>query len=393
MAPSKGAEKAENNKRLQVRRPSRVFRISSENPYVELRAMDALLDWGRTPALKTSFRFLSFFKGERESMKDLHSRSFLHGARKSRARAFTLVELLVVIAIIGILIGLLLPAVQAAREAARRMSCSNNIRQIGISFHNYHDVLKSFPPGKITDLKANGVDEGNYFGWSSLLLPFCEQQNIQNLVDFKQKVYSEANQKAGQNLISMYLCPSDPDVAVRKIDYYNPDKGWALEQLELAPTHYAGVVTEKISEYGSETTDGWTLKHDNLGCLFEGRGVRISDITDGTSNTIMVMEASSYETGSPKTYDNGSWIVGTNIFRKTKAPINYRPTCSHFKSGYFDWSCSECSAYQYEARSRHPSGTNVLFADSSCRFVSETVNMDALAATLTRAHGETNVNL
>ncbi len=316
--------------------------------------------------------------------------SFDSLGKSTRSRGFTLVELLVVIAIIGILIGLLLPAVQAAREAARRMQCSNNMRQIGLSFHNYHDTLRSFPPGKITEPQANGTDLGNYFGWAALLLPYCEQQNIQNLVDFKQKVYSADNQKAGRNLISMYLCPSDPDHAVRKVDYYNPDNGWALEQLEIAPTHYAGVVTEKISDYGSETTDGWTLKHDNLGCLFEGRGIRISDITDGTSNTILVMEASSYETGTPKTYDNGSWIVGTNIFRKTKAPINYKPTCSHFSSGTFDWSCAECSQYQYEARSRHPSGTNALFADGSCRFISQTVDMTALAAALTRSRGEIN---
>ncbi|MBP5621580.1 MAG: DUF1559 domain-containing protein, partial [Thermoguttaceae bacterium] len=121
-------------------------------------------------------------------------------------RAFTLVELLVVIAIIGILIGLLLPAVQAAREAARRMSCSNNVRQIGLSFHNYHDTLQTFPPGKLTDVKSDGTDAGNYFGWAALLLPFCEQQNVRQLVDFKQKVYTEENQKAGQTQIPMYLC-------------------------------------------------------------------------------------------------------------------------------------------------------------------------------------------
>ncbi len=304
-------------------------------------------------------------------------------------RAFTLVELLVVIAIIGILIGLLLPAVQAAREAARRMSCSNNVRQIGLSFHNYHDTLRTFPPGKLTDVKSDGTDAGNYFGWAALLLPFCEQQNVRQLVDFKQKVYTENNQKAGQTQIPMYLCPSDPDREVRSVDYYNPDHGWALEQLKLAPTHYGGVITEKISEYGSATTDGWTLAHDELGVMLTSRAVKIAEIIDGTSNTIMVMEASSYETGTPKTYDNGSWIVGTNIFRKTTAPINYKPTCDHFRSGSFDWSCSECSAYQYEARSRHPSGCNALFADGSCRFVSATVDMKALAAAITRAQGET----
>lgn len=305
-------------------------------------------------------------------------------------RGFTLVELLVVIAIIGVLIGLLLPAVQAAREAARRMSCSNNMRQIGLAFHNYHDTLGTFPPGKITQPMPDGTDAGNYFGWAALILPYCEQQNVQNLVDFKQKVYTETNQKAGQTLLSMYLCPSDADTAVRSVDYYNPDKGWALEQLQLAPAHYAGVITEKISEYGAATTDGWNLAHDELGVLITARGIPIAAITDGTSNTIVVMEASSYEKGSPKTYDNGSWIVGTNIFRKTTAPINYKPNCEHFNKGQFDWSCSECSAYQYEARSRHPSGCNVLIADGSCRFVSQTCDINALAAAITRARGETN---
>ena len=269
------------------------------------------------------------------------------------------------------------------------MSCSNNIRQIGLSFHNYHDTLGSFPPGKLTEPKPDGSDAGNYFGWAALLLPYCEQQNVQNLVDFKQKVYSQQNQEAGQTQIPMYLCPSDPDRDVRSVDYYNPDNGWALEQLKLAPTHYAGVITEKISEYGSATTDGWTLAHDELGVMITSRAIRIADITDGTSNTIMVMEASSYERGTPKTYDNGSWIVGTNIFRKTTAPINYKPDCEHFNKGVFDWGCAKCSAYQYEARSRHPSGCNSLFADGSCRFVSETVDMEALAAAITRAHGET----
>ena len=306
----------------------------------------------------------------------------------ARFVGFTLVELLVVIAIIGILIGLLLPAVQAAREAARRMSCSSNMRQLGIAALNYSDTIGSFPPGKLSEPRADGTDAGNYFGWGALLLPFCEQQNVQNLVDFKEKVYSETNQKAGQTRLSLFLCPSDGDVEVRSVDYYNPDNGWALEQLKLAPSHYAGIVTEKISEYGSATTDGWTLAHDELGVLLESRSVRIAEITDGTSNTLLVAEASSYEVGSPKTYDNGSWIVGTNIFRKTKAPINYRPKCSHFGGGTFDWSCAECSAYQYEARSRHPSGMNALFCDGSCRFVSETVDMDAFAAAITRNRGE-----
>ncbi|MCF0234913.1 MAG: DUF1559 domain-containing protein [Thermoguttaceae bacterium] len=315
--------------------------------------------------------------------------TFYPNAPRAARPAFTLVELLVVIAIIGILIGLLLPAVQAAREAARRMSCSNNLRQIGLASHNYNDVLGSFPPGKLTEPRPDGADGGNYFGWCALLLPFCEQQNLQNLVDFKSKVYSEENQAVGQTPIAMYLCPSDPDAAVREVDYYNPDAGWALEKLRLAPAHYAGIITEKISEYGSATTDGWTLAHDELGVLITGRAVRLASITDGTSNTIFATEAASYETGMPKTYDNGSWIVGTNIFRKTTAPLNYRPRCAHFAAGNFDWSCGECSAYQYEMRSRHPSGVGAVFCDGSYRFISENIDLNVVAAAITRARGET----
>src|SRR5688572_27645245 len=96
------------------------------------------------------------------------------------SRGFTLVELLVVIAIIGILVALLLPAVQAAREAARRMQCGNNLKQIGISIHNYHDTYKSFPSGWICPSVATGamaVDQESW-GWSSLILPFMEQQAL-----------------------------------------------------------------------------------------------------------------------------------------------------------------------------------------------------------------------
>ena len=314
-------------------------------------------------------------------------------------RGFTLVELLVVIAIIGILIGLLLPAVQAARESARKMKCANNLKQIGLSFHTYHNSLQTFPPGKISDEQPDGTDKANLFGWGALILPYCEAAPVQDLVDFNEKAYTEENQKAGQTLLQFYLCPTDADREIREVLYYNPDKYWAEEKLKLAPTHYAGIVTETISNYGKETeSDGYTLKHDELGVLLLKKSVKICDIKDGLSHTILTAEASSYETASPKTYDNGSWLMGTNIFRKNGKPINFRPACEHFQKGTWYWldpnwdysNTCDCSFYQYDFRSMHHGGANALFCDGSVRFLTEQIDMNALAAAITRARGESD---
>src|SRR5690349_22458600 len=111
----------------------------------------------------------------------------IHGAAPVR-RAFTLVELLVVIAIIGILVALLLPAVQSAREAARRMQCQNNLKQLGLALHNYHDTNQSFPPCMSFDKDVSDISNTpNYrANWVIRILPFCEQQNLYNAFDFTQ---------------------------------------------------------------------------------------------------------------------------------------------------------------------------------------------------------------
>ncbi|MEX0818470.1 MAG: DUF1559 domain-containing protein, partial [Pirellulaceae bacterium] len=139
----------------------------------------------------------------------------------SKHRGFTLVELLVVIAIIGILVALLLPAVQAAREAARRMQCSNNLKQLGLALHNYHDTLKTFPPGYVSNRpgvegSSSWCRSGGVQGapWTALILPYMEQQNLHDQFNFNVPFQATSNQMAPPNSnvvipLDTYSCPSD----------------------------------------------------------------------------------------------------------------------------------------------------------------------------------------
>ncbi len=125
--------------------------------------------------------------------------------RYASRSAFTLVELLVVIAIIGVLVGLLLPAVQAAREAARRMSCTNNLKQIGLAIHNYKSACRVLPPRR-----AFQIDGGHDHGWGSYLLPYIEQSGANNIYDDTHDFYADENQQAIKNRIDLFVCPSTP---------------------------------------------------------------------------------------------------------------------------------------------------------------------------------------
>lgn len=197
----------------------------------------------------------------------------------SKRRAFTLVELLVVIAIIGVLVALLLPAVQAAREAARRMSCGNNLKQIALGLHNYHDVHKSFPPDAIWHGNRRGTtatmgDQRNYT-WITLLLPFIEQSALHSQINFNLPALNEFDriqvdgEPARGLMLEVLQCPSD---------FY-----WDQAPRGFGTTSYAG-------------NGGWDhhrRKHGDIaraGVFPLYDPVRISDITDGTTNTFMVSE-------------------------------------------------------------------------------------------------------
>ena len=202
-----------------------------------------------------------------------------------RRSAFTLIELLVVIAIIAILIALLVPAVQKVREAAARISCTNNLKQIGLALHNYHDTYKAFPEAR----------DAYPFSFSphAHLLPLVEQQNMYSLIDFTgargaTTTYKGVNQVAAVTVIPNFSCPSD-NVGV-------PGTNGALPGVVLAGTNYSSCVGTGISSSG--TYNGDYVTGDGVFLLRPGGPTTIVSITDGTSNTAAFSE-STYGDGTP----------------------------------------------------------------------------------------------
>jgi len=219
----------------------------------------------------------------------------------ARRRAFTLIELLVVIAIIGVLIGLLLPAVQKVREAAARTQCTNNLKQIGLAMHNYHDAYGSFCPG-VT--KQEKTDYNFMANWGLFLLPFLEQGNLANQYNYSLLYSDPANQPVRQTPLKVYSCPSDPNAG----QLIEPSS-FQIDPGVCAAGSYRGV-TGTVPAAGANVwweqwsfpTDAWWLGGDYQ--TRYGRGPlhlvqqgyapahveKITSITDGTSNTLLVGE-------------------------------------------------------------------------------------------------------
>ncbi|HMF10656.1 MAG TPA: DUF1559 domain-containing protein [Gemmataceae bacterium] len=220
----------------------------------------------------------------------------------SNRRAFTLVELLVVIAIIGILMSLLLPGVQKIRESANRMKCANNLKQIGLALHNYHDTVGQFPPGYVdgnkNPLSTPDNDVGPGWSWASFLLPYLEQDNLYKQIKFNVGVGIGVNVQVSQQTLTVFLCPSEPNrdtfdiydstfttpIATVARGNYLGCNGW-LECFNGAGGNYAG---------GSGTDAlARPLGTACRGLFFRNSRTTFASVTDGTSNTIFVGERSS----------------------------------------------------------------------------------------------------
>jgi prepilin-type N-terminal cleavage/methylation domain-containing protein len=220
-----------------------------------------------------------------------------------REKGFTLIELLVVIAIIAILIALLLPAVQAAREAARRTQCKNNMHQLGLALQNYHDTNFVFPPGWLSQNQA---------AWGALLLPYLEFKPIAALIDFNKPMSAPGDASTGNlgqaNLVlAVFKCPSSGDSAAISSSRCGGTGDFNYKGYHGAVSNYLAnggtTLTDSNSQFtsgdgtmGGTATNaglpiaGWVVGADNGGVMFQDSRVKISDISDGTTNTALIAE-------------------------------------------------------------------------------------------------------
>ncbi len=312
-----------------------------------------------------------------------------------KRRGFTLIELLVVIAIIAILVSLLLPAVQQARAAARRTQCKNNLRQIGLALHNYHDVSGRFPAGHL-ETGTNGPAYSPQIGWLPYLLPYIEQANVYQLIDFTLIGPSNASPNpngsatnnpafyaAGGTSISAFICPSDP---VGRIDPV-----WA-------PTNYLGNQGPDCSCRGKSCSG--IFGHDTW--------MRIADITDGTSNTIAIGETLKGDLDVNTLQDNYFYrppggnaqdidtCQGGTLSRSDRATVWFggNPQHNMFSTDRgpndrrFDCIAPNNGCTNFAARSAHAGGAHLGLCDGSVHFLSDNIDVGVMRALGTRMGGE-----
>jgi prepilin-type N-terminal cleavage/methylation domain-containing protein/prepilin-type processing-associated H-X9-DG protein len=333
----------------------------------------------------------------------------MNSRARNRTSAFTLIELLVVIAIIGVLIGMLLPAVQKIRAAADRIHCANNLKQIGLACHNYHDVNRAFPT---EENSANG----NWLGkpWVVQLSPFLEQDPFYQqwratLTTSNQPLAQlQAQLKGGPNclratVIKTLICPADPLPDPPIAELIAPGQN---------PAFPDGIYSA-LTSYGPNTgTRGWASDFDppkiddGVFLVLSKKAVRIADIIDGTSSTLLFGEAYHHDPlwdtfsdqclyPASQTNDDisqrAAWYTPDTVTRNAAAPINWQLTPSDVAGPFTRWS-PPCRDLEYKRLgaygSGHGGGANVVMADGSVHFLRQDISLTTLQALSTRAGGE-----
>jgi prepilin-type N-terminal cleavage/methylation domain-containing protein/prepilin-type processing-associated H-X9-DG protein len=294
--------------------------------------------------------------------------------QRTHTNGFTLIELLVVIAIIGVLIGLLFPAVQKVREAANRVSCLNNLKQIGLALHNCHDSQGSFPSGYVCRPQADPTYTAPGWGWAALLLPYIEQDNLYRQINLTLPVEDPSNLAARTTAAKMYVCPSDRSSGLFTV-YSDTDA-----PLAQAMTNSYAACFGALVEISEEPDQG-------NGMFYRNSHVRIADITDGTSNTIAVGERAALFT---QTAWAGAVTGGTTRVTPgaptSSSAVEDAPTQPLAHTG--SHTLNDPSSDPDDFFSPHTGAAMFLFADGSVRPVRFGVRLGVLQALSTRAGGE-----
>ena len=309
--------------------------------------------------------------------------------RRPPRGGFTLIELLVVIAIIAVLIALLLPAVQAAREAARRVSCVNNLKQIGLALHNYNDAHRTFPPGYTSAWRPDTGDAGTAeddlgpgWGWGSMILPHMEQAGLYNAINFNLTLTYPENLTAQLLQVGPYLCPSDSTpskVPVR-------DQANTTTVYNVSPGNYVGMYG--LGEIGAAPGRG-------NGMFYRNSRVSFADLGDGSSQTLAIGERShnlSYVTWTGRAV--GGWLFKTSSFEGGTDSFAADPEEAFtmilgpvgLENG--PRTPNHPRAHVEDYWSRHTGGVNFLMADGSVHFLKNSIAPTVYQALGTRAGGE-----
>jgi prepilin-type N-terminal cleavage/methylation domain-containing protein/prepilin-type processing-associated H-X9-DG protein len=295
-----------------------------------------------------------------------------------RRTAFTLIELLVVIAIVAVLIGLLLPAVQKLREAANRMKCSDNLKQLGLALHSFENTRGKFPPGNVQGpLLEADVSEPVTHGWAPYILPFIELQQLWNLYHWDVQLYDPPNQPVATTKLKLFQCPSAPEQD-RFMTFAVYSWGGMGACGDYAPAFRVDPVLVQ---------QGWIPQPGDIsGALEPNHMTRVSEITDGTSSTILLTEVA----GRPRQWRAGQ--PGPDQIISGGPWDGYHTGISLQGSGFDGTTqpgpCAINCTNAHEVYSFHPGGANALFADGSVHFLNAQITLPVLAALVTRAGGE-----
>lgn len=315
------------------------------------------------------------------------SQSLRTSSRPVCRTGFTLIELLVTIGIIAILMSLLLPAIQAAREAARKTQCRNNLKQIGVALHNFESTHGRFPASGYTKVTVTNPS-GSYISWRACLLPYLEQSAAHDLYRFDQNWWSEDNLKAGRYSLPSYLCPSVP----------SQDPITAAVEKTPRP---ALVLAEPIQRSDYEAVMGIRSAIDPLrypdkastrSVMYRNSETRFAEITDGSSNTIAVIECGARpdvyrqrtRVASLKNDQGNGWLDSESAFSVDGT------VSAHSQPGQAtgDVSSPMNETNENEIYSFHSGGAMFLFADGHAEFLNQNIDLKTLAALITKSGGE-----